>query len=152
MEEFSYICDMNIIVNKKARFNYDILEEYTAGMILLGSEVKSIITGDINFGDAFAYFKDGELWIKNLHISKYKDSSYQNHDELRERKLLLTKNEVKKISRMMDTKGTTLIPIELFTLRGKIKLKLGVCKGKKTWEKRYSIKKRDIERESNFRF
>ncbi len=143
---------MNTLFNKKARYNYEILEEYTAGLILLGSEVKSIINGEVNFGDSFAYFKDGDLWLKNLHVSKHKNSSYQNHDEMRERKLLLTKNEIRKISRMMDNKGTTLVPIEMFTLRGKIKIKLGVCKGKKTWEKRESIKKRDIERESNFRF
>jgi len=143
---------MNTIFNKKARYNYEILEEYTAGLILLGSEVKSIINGEVNFGDSFAYFKDGDLWLKNLHVSKHKNSSYQNHDEMRERKLLLTKNEIRKISKMMDNKGTTLVPIEMFTLRGKIKIKIGVCKGKKTWEKRESIKKRDIERESNFRF
>lgn len=143
---------MNTLFNKKARYNYEILEEYTAGLILLGSEVKSIINGEVNFGDSFAYFKDGDLWLKNLHVSKHKNSSYQNHDEMRERKLLLTKNEIRKISRMMDSKGTTLVPIEMFTLRGKIKIKIGVCKGKKTWEKRESIKKRDIERESNFRF
>lgn len=143
---------MNTIFNKKARYNYEILEEYTAGLILLGSEVKSIINGEVNFGDSFAYFKDGDLWLKNLHVSKHKNSSYQNHDEMRERKLLLTKNEIRKISKMMDNKGTTLVPIEMFTLRGKIKIKIGVCEGKKTWEKRESIKKRDIERESNFRF
>jgi SsrA-binding protein len=143
---------MNTLVNKKARFNYEILEEYTAGIILLGSEVKSIIIGDINFGDSFAYVKDGEIWLKNLHVSKYKNSSYQNHDEMRERKLLLNKKEIRKISRMMDNKGTTIIPTEIFTLRGKIKVKIGICRGKKSWDKKETIKKRDLERESNFRF
>ena len=143
---------MNTLVNKKARFNYEILEDYTAGMILLGSEVKSIISGEINFGDSFAYFKDGEIWLKSLHVSKHKNASYQNHDEMRERKLLLNKNEIKKISKMMENKGTTLIPLELFKLRGKIKVKIGICRGKKTWDKKETIKKRDLERESNFRF
>lgn len=143
---------MNKLVNKKARFNYEILEEYTAGMILLGSEVKSIVIGDINFGDSFAYFKDGEIWLKSLHISKYKNSSYNNHDEMRERKLLLNKNEIRKISKMVDTKGITIVPLEMFTLHGKIKVRIGICRGKKTWDKKETIKKRDLERESNYKF
>ena len=136
---------MNTLLNKKARFNYEVLEEYVAGMILLGSEVKSIVLGEVNFGDSFAYFKDGEIWLKSLHISKHKNASYQNHDEMRERKLLLNKNEVNKISKMMDSKGTTLIPLEMFTLRGKIKVKIGVCKGKKTWDKKKSLIDRDVK-------
>ena len=145
---------MNTLVNKKAKFDYEFLDEYIAGMILLGSEVKSIRSGDVNFGDSFAYFKDGEIWVKSLHISKHKNSSYNNHDEMRERKLLLTKNEVKKISKYLENKGITLIPTQLFILRGKIKVKLAVCRGKKTHDKRETIKKRDIDREisrqSNF--
>lgn len=136
---------MNTLVNKKSRYNYEVIEEYTAGLILLGSEVKSIITGDVNFGDSFAYFKDGELWLKNLHVSKYRNSSFEKHDEMRERKILLTKNEVRKISRYMENKGTTLIPLEIFTLRGKIKIKLGVCRGKKTWDKKQTLIDRDIK-------
>ena len=136
---------MNTLVNKKSKYNYEVIEEYTAGLILLGSEVKSIITGDVNFGDSFAYFKDGELWLKNLHVSKYRNSSFEKHDEMRERKILLTKNEVRKISRYMENKGTTLIPLEIFTLRGKIKIKLGVCRGKKTWDKKQTLIDRDIK-------
>ncbi len=143
---------MNAQINKKVRFNYEILDQYTAGMILLGSEVKSIRSGDINFGDSFAYFKKDGIWIKNLHISKYKNSSYNNHDEMRERKILLTKREINKISKMIDTKGVTIIPLEMFILKGKIKVRIGICRGKKTWDKKESIKKRDLERESNFRF
>ena len=75
---------MNTLVNKKAKFDYEFLDEYIAGMILLGSEVKSIRSGDVNFGDSFAYFKDGEIWVKSLHISKHKNSSYNNHDEMRQ--------------------------------------------------------------------
>lgn len=138
---------MNTLVNKKAKFDYEFLDEYVAGIILLGSEVKSIRSGDVNFGDSFAYFKDGEIWIKSLHISKHKNSSYNNHDEMRERKILLTRNEVKKISKYLENKGITLIPTQLFILRGKIKIKLAVCRGKKTHDKRETIKKRDIDRE-----
>lgn len=145
---------MNTLVNKKAKFDYEFLDEYVAGIILLGSEVKSIRSGDVNFGDSFAYFKDGEIWVKSLHISKHKNSSYNNHDEMRERKILLTKNEVRKISKYLENKGITLIPTQLFILRGKIKVKLAVCRGKKTHDKRETIKKRDIDREisrqSNF--
>lgn len=145
---------MNTLVNKKAKFDYEFLDEYVAGIILLGSEVKSIRSGDVNFGESFAYFKDGEIWVKSLHISKHKNSSYNNHDEMRERKILLTKNEVRKISKYLENKGITLIPTQLFILRGKIKVKLAVCRGKKTHDKRETIKKRDIDREisrqSNF--
>jgi SsrA-binding protein len=122
---------MNTLVNKKAKFDYEFLDEYVAGIILLGSEVKSIRSGDVNFGDSFAYFKDGEIWIKSLHISKHKNSSYNNHDEMRERKILLTKNEVRKISKYLENKGITLIPTQLFILRGKIKVKLAVCRREK---------------------
>jgi SsrA-binding protein len=135
------------IVNKKAYFNFQVIEDFTAGMVLLGSEVKSLRENNINFGDSFIYFKDGELWVKNLSIAKYKESSYQNHDELRDRKILLTKKEIHKVSKLSETKGVAIVPLELFTLKGRFKLKIGVCRGKKDWDKRQDIKKRDTERE-----
>jgi SsrA-binding protein len=135
------------IVNKKAYYNYQVLEDFTAGLMLVGSEVKSLRENGINFGDSFIVFKDGELWIKSLTISKYKQSSFQNHEELRDRKILLTKKEVSKISKMTETKGTTIIPLEIFTINGRFKLKMGVCRGKKEWNKKEDIKKRDVERE-----
>lgn len=135
------------IVNKKAYFNYQVLEDFTAGLMLVGSEVKSLRENNINFGDSFIFLKDGELWIKNMSIAKYKESSYQNHEELRDRKLLLTKKEIYKISKMSETKGVALIPLEIFTMKGRFKIKMGVCRGKKEWNKKDSIKKRDIERE-----
>jgi SsrA-binding protein len=141
---------MNTILNRKARFNYEVIDEYTAGAILLGSEVKSIKSGEVNFGDAFVYFKDGEIWLKSLHISKYKSTSYNDHDEMRDRKLLLTKNEVRKISKSVEGKGVTIVPLEIFILRGKIKFKIGVCRGKKNWDKKEAIKKRDLERENEW--
>jgi SsrA-binding protein len=135
------------IVNKKAYYNYQVLEDFTAGLMLVGSEVKSLRENNFNFGDSFVYFKDGELYIKNMSISKYKESSHQNHEELRDRKLLLTKKEIYKISKMSETKGIALIPLEIFTMRGRFKVKMGVCRGKKEYDKRDSIKKRDTERE-----
>jgi len=135
------------IVNKKAYYNFQVLENFTAGLVLLGSEVKSIHNGLVNFGDSYIYFKDGELWIKNLSISKHKESSYQNHEELRERKLLLNKREILQISKQCQVRGVTIVPLEIFTLNNKFKLKIGVCRGKKDYDKRQTIKNRDIERE-----
>jgi SsrA-binding protein len=135
------------LINKKAYFNYQVLEDFTCGIVLVGSEVKSLRLNNVNFGDSFAFFKDGEIFLKNLSIAKYKEATYQNHDELRERKLLLTKKEITKISKLSETKGITLIPLEIFTLHGRFKIKLGVCRGKKEHDKRQSIKDRDIKRE-----
>ena len=135
------------IVNKKAYYNYQVLEDFTAGLMLVGSEVKSIRENNFNFGDSFVYFKDGELWVKNMSISKYKEATFQNHEEMRDRKLLLTKKEISKISKLTETKGITIIPLEVFTIRGRFKLKVGVCRGKKDYDKRESIKKRDTERD-----
>ena len=135
------------IVNKKAYFNFQVIEDFTAGLVLVGSEVKSLRSNSLNFGDSFIYFKDGELWVKNLSIAKYKESSLQNHDELRDKKLLLNKKEISKISKLTETKGITLIPLEVFTVNGRFKVKMGVCRGKKDWDKRQDIKKRDTDRD-----
>jgi SsrA-binding protein len=136
------------IVNKKAYYNYQVIEDFIAGIVLLGSEVKSLLNNNINFTDSYIFFKDGEIFIKNMNISKHKESSYQNHEELRDRKLLLNKKEILKISKMFEVKGITIIPLEILTINGRFKLKIGVCKGKKEWNKKEDIKKRDIEREN----
>jgi SsrA-binding protein len=135
------------IVNKKAYYNYQVIEDFTAGLMLVGSEVKSIRENNFNFGDSFIIFKDGELYVKNMSISKYREATFQNHEEMRDRKILLTKKEISKISKLTDVRGITMIPLEIFTIRGRFKLKVGVCKGKKDYDKRDSIKKKDIERE-----
>lgn len=135
------------IVNKKAYFNYQVIEDFVSGIMLVGSEVKSMRLNNFNFGDSFAYFKDGEIFLKNLSIAKYKEATYQNHDELRDRKLLLNKKEISKISKLSEVRGTALIPLEIFTINGRFKIKLGVCRGKKDYDKRNTIKTRDIERE-----
>jgi SsrA-binding protein len=135
------------IVNKKAYFNYQVIEDFVSGIMLVGSEVKSMRLNNFNFGDSFAYFKDGEIFLKNLSIAKYKEATYQNHEELRDRKLLLNRKEISKISKLSEVRGTTLIPLEIFTSKGRFKVKLGVCRGKKDYDKRNTIKSRDIERE-----
>lgn len=135
------------IVNKKAYYNYQVIEDFTAGLMLVGSEVKSIRENNFNFGDSFIFFKDGELYVKNMSISKYKEATFQNHEEMRDRKILLTKKEISKISKLTETRGIAMIPLEIFTVRGRFKLKVGICKGKKDYDKRESIKKRDSERE-----
>jgi SsrA-binding protein len=124
-----------------------VIEDFTAGLMLVGSEVKSIRENNFNFGDSFIIFKDGELYVKNMSISKYREATFQNHEEMRDRKILLTKKEISKISKLTDVRGITMIPLEMFTIRGRFKLKVGVCKGKKDHDKRESIKKKDIERE-----
>jgi SsrA-binding protein len=135
------------IVNKKAYYNYQVIEDFTAGLMLVGSEVKSIRENNFNFGDSFIVFKDGELYVKNMSISKYKEATFQNHEEMRDRKILLTKKEISKISKLTEVRGITVIPLEIFTIRGRFKLKVGVCKGKKDYDKRNSIKERDNDRD-----
>jgi SsrA-binding protein len=135
------------IVNKKAYFDYFVVEEYICGLVLQGSEVKSLRQSDVNFNDGYIIFKDGELFIKNMRIAQYKEATYNNHEEMRDKKILLTKKEIGKISKSYDEKGITVIPLEIFTLKNRFKIKLGVCRGKKNWDKRESIKQKDLERE-----
>ncbi len=138
------------IVNRKARFNYFIEEEIECGISLVGTEVKSIREGTANINDSFARVKNGEIFLINMFISKYKDGNIFNHEETRERKLLLHKNEIKKISKQVELNGYTLVPLKIYFVRGKIKVLLGVCKGKKLYDKRETIKKRDLERKENY--
>jgi SsrA-binding protein len=140
------------VVNKKAYFDYFVIEDFVAGLVLTGSEVKSLRRGDVNFNDGYIIFKDGELFIKNMRIAQYKEATYNNHEEMRDKKILLTKKEIGKISKSYDEKGITVIPLEIFTLKNRFKIKLGVCRGKKNWDKRNSIKKKDLEREYQRKF
>ena len=135
------------VVNKKAYFDYFVIEDFVAGLVLTGSEVKSLRRGDVNFNDGYIIFKDGELFIKNMRIAQYKEATYNNHEEMRDKKILLTKKEISKISKSYDEKGITVIPLEVFILKNRFKIKLGVCRGKKNWNKKESIKAKDIERE-----
>ena len=136
-----------IAENRKARFDYFIEETYECGIALEGTEVKSFKNGNISFPDSFAEVINGEVWVKNLHISEYPFSSIFNHDPDRPKKLLLHREEIKKISRKVDEKGYTLIPLDVYLKDGRVKVTLGICKGKKQYDKRETIKNRDINRE-----
>lgn len=138
------------IVNRQARFNYFINEEIECGISLSGTEVKSIREGSANINDSYARVKNNEIFLINMFISKYKDGSIFNHEETRERKLLLHKSEIKKISKQVELNGYTLIPLKIYFVRGKVKVLLGICKGKKLYDKRETIKKRDLERKMEY--
>ena len=135
------------IVNKKAYFEYEILKDFTAGLILVGPEVKSLRKNNANFTDSYCYVWDNEIFLKSMFIAKYNESSWMNHEERRDRKLLLHKKEIKSIAKLCLDKGITIIPLEIFIVEGRFKIKIGVAKGKKLWNKKEDIKKRDIERE-----
>jgi len=136
------------IKNKKASFEFTFLEEFVAGIVLFGTEVKSIRNGNASFTDSYCYIDEGEIFLKNLHISEYKNSSYNKHEPTRIRKLLLTKREINKIKQKISEKGLTVIPIKIFfNERGLIKISIAIAKGKKNWDKRESIKEKDINRE-----
>lgn len=139
---------MSIAKNRKAYYEYHILDEYEAGVVLMGSEVKSIRMGNVTLNDSFIFFKNGEVWIKNLKVARYAQTHVSEpHQENRDKKLLLTKKEINKISRSLEDQGTTCIPLTIFTKRNKIKIKIGVAKGKKLYDKRQSIKDKDMKRE-----
>jgi SsrA-binding protein len=139
---------MSIVTNRKAFYEYHVLEEFEAGIMLLGSEVKSIREGNVTLTDSFIYLKSGEVWIKNFKVARYKQTHLsEKHDESREKKLLLTKVQIIKISRMMEDKGVTCVPLSVFIKNNRLKVKIGVVKGKKLHDKRQSIKERDIKRE-----
>jgi len=131
----------NTYINKKASYEYFIIEKYTAGIVLTGTEIKSIRQGKVNFVDSYCFFKGTELWIKNLHIAEYKYGSYNNHEPKRERKLLLKKRELIKIKNKVKEKGITIIPLKLFiNEKGLAKIEISLAKGKKLYDKRESIK------------
>jgi SsrA-binding protein len=137
-----------LVLNRKARYEYAVIEEFTAGMVLFGSEVKSIRSGNVTLSESFIFIKDGEVWIKNMHVAKYKQShKLEVHDESRDKKLLLNKKEIERISKKVIDKGTTIIPLGIFISNNKLKMKIAVAKGKKNWDKRETIKERDLKRE-----
>jgi SsrA-binding protein len=132
------------IKNKKAYFEYFISDKYTAGIKLLGTEIKSIREGKANVNDAFCTFIDGQLYVRNLHIAEYSFGSFYNHESKRDRVLLLNKKELKKLNRSIEEKGFTIIPLALFISdRGFAKLEIGLAQGKKLYDKRETMKERD---------
>ena len=136
-----------IAKNKKAFFDYSIESSIECGVVLQGTEVKSVKEGKISFNDSFAEVQDGEVFIKNLSISEYVYSSIFNHKPDRNRKLLLHKDEIKRLERRIREKGYTLIPLEFYLKNGRLKILLGVCKGKKLFDKRQDIRERDLKRD-----
>ena len=136
-----------IAENRKARFNYFIEDTYEAGMVLTGTEVKSMRQGRANLKDAYARIKNGEVYVYQIHISPYPFAYYNNHEPLRVRKLLLHKREIKKLYAKVNEKGHTLVPLKLYFKDGKIKLELAVAKGKRKYDKRDTIKRRDEKRD-----
>jgi SsrA-binding protein len=133
--------------NRKARFNYSVEESLECGIVLEGTEVKSVRAGNISFPDAFAEIRNGEVWLLNMHITPYVFSSIFNHDPDRPKKLLLHRDEIKRLIRKVDEKGFSLIPLEFYLKKGKIKVQLGICKGKKVFDKRDDIRDRDMKRD-----
>jgi len=132
--------------NKKANFNYIFIEKEIAGIVLVGTEVKSIRLNKISFTDSYCYFKNNELWLKNLHISEYKEGTYNNHEPKRDRKLLLKKQQILKLQKKVNEDGLTIIPTEIFFKNGIVKVEIALSKGKKIYDKRESIKKKDYEK------
>lgn len=136
------------IKNRSAYFEYQIDDKYDAGMVLTGTEVKSLRSGKVSFNDSYCIFQDGELFIKSLHISEYELGTYANHNPVRDRKLLLNKKELRKMMGKIKEKGFTIIPLRIyFSESGKAKVQIGLARGKKLHDKRESIKQRESDRE-----
>jgi SsrA-binding protein len=137
-----------LATNRKAFFNYEILERAEAGIVLVGTEVKSIREGGLHFRDAFVDFRGGELFLVGCRIGPYSHGNLMNHPEDRIRKLLLHKREILKLGGKVTEKGLTLIPLRAYLKRGRVKVEIGLARGKRAHDKRESIKKKDIERET----
>jgi len=136
------------IKNKKATFNYEIIDRYTAGLVLYGTEIKSIREGKAGLVDSYCTFQNGELWCINMHIAAWRLGNFYNHEAKRNRKLLLEKRELKKIEKAAQNVGFTIVPLKLFiNEKGIAKLDIAVARGRKTYDKRESLKEKDIERE-----
>lgn len=135
------------ILNRRARYDYVIEDEYEAGIVLTGTEIKSIRLGKVNLKDSYAIIRNEEIYLLNTHISAYEKGNIFNHEENRTRKLLMHKREIKKLNNKVILEGYTLIPLKIYFVRGRAKILIGLCKGKKNYDKRESIKERDINRE-----
>ena len=141
------------VKNKRASFEFEFIDKFIAGIMLTGTEIKSVRQGKVSLGDAFCYFNKGELYVKNLHISEYEKGTHYNHDPIRERKLLMHKRELKKLQAKIKERGYTLVVVRCFTTeRGFAKLEIALARGKKAHDKRESIKQKDIEREIGRKF
>lgn len=136
-----------IAENRKARFDYEILQTFEAGLVLMGSEVKSIRDGQVQLKDSYISFRGEEAFLQNAHIAVYKASSYNNHEPERLRKILLNRSELDRISTSLREKGLSCVPLKLYFKKGRAKIELALVRGKKTHDKRQDIKKRDVDRQ-----
>ena len=135
------------ILNRKARYDYEIEDTYEAGIVLTGTEIKSIRMGKVNIKDSYAIIRNNEIYLLNTHISLYEEGNRFNHDEDRTRKLLLDKREILKLKDKLEIEGYTLVPLKIYFVKNKAKVLIGVAKGKKNYNKKETIKERDIQRE-----
>lgn len=133
--------------NRRARFEYEFLERFEVGIVLTGTEIKSVRTGQISLNEAFARVRDGELWLLGMHIPPYKEGSFSNHDPTRPRKLLMHRKEIDRLAGRAAEKGLTIVPTRLYFKRGRVKLDVALARGKKTYDKRREERERDAKRD-----
>jgi SsrA-binding protein len=139
--------EKNVTVNRKARYEYEILQIYEAGIVLQGTEVKALREGKANLVDSYGLLKENEIWLMGAHISEYTQGNINNHDPTRTRKLLMNRNEIRKLIGKVKEKGLTLVPLRIYFKKGRVKLEIALAKGKKVHDKRESIAKRDFDRD-----
>ena len=151
-EEHKAVEERIAINNRKARHDYEVLDSFEAGIVLRGSEVKSLRLGNANLQDSYAYMNNAEVWLSGMHISPYEQANILNHDPLRERKLLLHKKEIRKLIGKTTEKGLTLIPLKVYFKNGRAKVEVGICRGRRSYDKRAAIAKRETEREMRRQF
>ncbi len=142
------LAQTNIAENRKAFHDYHILDTWEAGMVLLGTEVKSIREGRVNLRDSFARIERGEVWLYNVHISAYSHRGYADHEPLRQRKLLMHRDEIRKLIGKTTEKGMTIVPTRMYYKSGRVKVEVGLAKGKKDYDKRETVKRREADRET----
>ena len=135
-------------VNRQASHNFHLLERFEAGLVLTGTEVKSVRGGRVNLRDSYATLKEGEAWLLNCHISPYSHGNFQNHDPLRNRKLLLHKEEIRKLIGKVRERGFTLVPLRIYLKKGRIKVEIALAKGKREYDKRETVRRREAEMEA----
>jgi SsrA-binding protein len=136
-----------IATNRKAHHDYLIEDTFEAGLVLQGSEIKALRAGEVNLRDSYAAVREGELWLLNAHIAPYKQASYQNHEPRRERKLLMHRREINRLTGKLQEKGLTLIPLQIYLKNGRAKIQLGLGRGKKVYDKRQTLRQRDDQRQ-----
>ena len=142
------LAQTNIAENRKAFHDYHILDTWEAGMVLLGTEVKSIREGRVNLRDSFARIERGEVWLYNVHISAYSHRGYADHEPLRQRKLLMHRDEIRKLIGKTTERGMTIVPTRMYYKSGRVKVEVGLAKGKKDYDKRETVKRREVDRET----